>query len=157
MTLFCGFHYHRWARLVQLVQRVGPVIGRSLVRNLDWTVTIFWAPLPSTGLLVSVCDQPPLICLGVYGRKAITKTQTQTHYHNVNRVSEHGCLASFDLHTAAGSRSWQGQRSKVVPCWVSYNLHTAAWTRSHKGQMSKGIYCAICCFSFSTIKLMVAW
>jgi hypothetical protein len=34
--------------------RIGSVIERSLVQNLDWTMTIFWAPLPSTGSLVSV-------------------------------------------------------------------------------------------------------
>jgi hypothetical protein len=34
-------------------------------------VTIFWAPLPSPGSLVSVeCDQPPLICFGVCEREA---------------------------------------------------------------------------------------
>jgi hypothetical protein len=35
-------------------KHVGPVIKMSLVRNSDWTVTIFYAPLPSTGSLVSV-------------------------------------------------------------------------------------------------------
>jgi hypothetical protein len=46
--------------------------------NPDWTLTIFWAPLPSTGSLVSdKCDQPPLICFDVCGRKAVTKL---THF-----------------------------------------------------------------------------
>jgi hypothetical protein len=44
---------------VNPVSAVGPVIERSLIRNPDWTVTIFWALLPSAGSLVSVCDQPP--------------------------------------------------------------------------------------------------
>jgi hypothetical protein len=39
-------------------------------------------PLPSTVSLVSVCDQPPLIGFGVCGRKALTKTPTQTQNKN---------------------------------------------------------------------------
>jgi hypothetical protein len=49
------------------------VMKRSLVLvlNPDWTVTIVNVPQPRTGSLVSVqCDQPPLICFGVCGRKA---------------------------------------------------------------------------------------
>jgi hypothetical protein len=31
---------------------IGPLIERSLVRNPDWTATMFSAPLPSRGTLV---------------------------------------------------------------------------------------------------------
>jgi hypothetical protein len=44
-------------------------------------VTIYWAPSPSTGLLVSVCDQPPLIFFSVCGRKAITKQKNKHHHY----------------------------------------------------------------------------
>jgi hypothetical protein len=56
-------HFHSYVTSLNLAisglvstvgKRVGPVIERSLVRNSHWTVTKFWAQLPSNGLLVSV-------------------------------------------------------------------------------------------------------
>jgi Fe-S-cluster-containing hydrogenase component 2 len=44
-----------------------------------WFRVVESLTLPSTGSLVSVlCDQPPLTCFGVCGRKAITKQNKQT-------------------------------------------------------------------------------
>jgi hypothetical protein len=40
-----------------LGKRVGPVIERSLVRNPNWKLTIFWAPSPSIGGQDSLVDK----------------------------------------------------------------------------------------------------
>jgi hypothetical protein len=60
--------------------RFDPHSGQSKVRLFslsiltDKDVLVAQSCPPSTGSLMSVsCDQPPLICVGVCGRKAITK------------------------------------------------------------------------------------
>jgi hypothetical protein len=50
-------------------KRVGPLIERFETQIGHSPITINWF----AGVCI-ICDQPPLICFGVCGRKAITKT-----------------------------------------------------------------------------------
>jgi hypothetical protein len=78
----------------------------SLYILTDKIVLVVQSTPPSTGSLESVyCDQPPLICLSVCGRKAITKpTNVPTL---AKACGTNGCISDcerkgmmFDSHTS---------------------------------------------------------
>jgi hypothetical protein len=69
---------------------------------------------PSTGSLVSVkCDQPPLICFGVCGRKATTKPTNQPEQ----------CISSF--------QPMSTKRPKMNQ-WLKRLVILALWVRSRR-------------------------